>query len=89
MAVEKNDSANQQIDTSQPKILRGLKLLGQHLVPTVQCEHPDDPERTITVNAEDYDPDIHGDKIDKIPKRKKKASKKKASKKKGESEDDE
>jgi len=82
MAVEKNDSANEQINTTQPRVLRGLQLSGVKASPTVTCEGPEGG-RQMVVNVEDYDKSLHGPKIaaEKLPARsssKKKASKKKA-----------
>lgn len=81
--TEHSNSSNQQIDTNQPKPLRGLTLRGVKILPTIQCEGLDG--EPITVNEEDYDKELHGKKCaaNKLPKRgKKKASKKKASTKK-------
>lgn len=82
MPDEEVASANQQIDTKQPRVLKGLKLSGVHKVATVQYKRESDG-KICTVNADDYDREIHGPKITKkkIPARKK-AAKKKGKKKK-------
>lgn len=81
--TEKEINVNQQIDTTQPRPLRGLKIRGVKEVPTVNTvlkgEGPDGVDRYLTVNEEDYDKKKHGEKVDKLPSRKK-ASKKKAKK---------
>lgn len=87
MAEQAANAANQVIDTSQPKPLKGLKLRGVKSVPTVKTVikggGPDGEDLFMTVNEADFDKEIHGEKVTKIPKRsKKKVSKKKAGNKK-------
>ncbi len=77
-----NQDSNQQIDTNQPKVLRGLVLRGVKTNKTVKCEGLDG--NGCVVRIEDYDKKLHGPKADseKLPTRvSKKASKKKAAKK--------
>lgn len=80
MADSMANAANLDINTTQPRPLRGLKLRGVKKMETVRCELPG-TDRIITVRVEDYDREKHGPKVkaDQLPKR---ASKKKAPKKK-------
>lgn len=83
--AEVSTNANIDINTAQPKPLRGLQLRGVRETEQVTCEHTDADgnKKIIKVAADVWDRDIHGPKIDaeKLPARsssKKKASKKKA-----------
>lgn len=82
--AEVTTNANLDINTSQPKPLRGLKLRGIKETEQVTCEHTDADGNTkiIKVAADRWDKKIHGPKVDedKLPARK--AGKKKAPKKK-------
>jgi len=86
MADSLANAANLDINTTQPKPLRGLILRGRKKIETVRCELPGGNGRIITVNVEDYDKEKHGPKVaaDQLPKR---ASKKKAPKKKAKAAD--
>ncbi len=69
-------SAN--INTSQPTVLKGLKLAQRNLE-TVKVAHPHDDSRLMTINKDDYDEGTHGPILkDKLPTRKKKVKKKAA-----------
>lgn len=77
-------NANLDINTTQPRPLRGLKLRGVKTMETVECLHTNaaGDERVIRVRKEDYDKSIHGPLKDQISKRKSPASKKAPAKKK-------
>lgn len=82
MSDENVNAANQIINTTQPKPLGGLIIRGQKHPKTIKTvirgkDGADD--RFLTVNEEDYDKSLHGEKIDKLP-TKKKSSKKKTTK---------
>lgn len=70
---------SQQIDTSQPTPLKGLKIRGVKKVATVRVKHPVDDDRIMVINKADYDEEKHGPIVEeKLPVRKK--AKKKAKK---------
>lgn len=73
-------NANLDINTAQPKVLRGLKLRGvkTHELITCKTKNNAGEDRYIKIREEDYDKELHGEKVDKIPSRKK--AKKKAAK---------
>ena len=64
------NAANQVIDTSQPKPLRGLKIRGVKKIKTILCQK--DEDTVIRVNEADYDKSLHGPKLasEKLPTRK-------------------
>lgn len=74
------NAANQIINTTQPTPLRGLVLRGVKEIPTINTVkkegNPDGSDRYMIVNEADYDKKLHGEKVDKIPSRKKKPKKK-------------
>jgi hypothetical protein len=75
---EEQTSTNQVINTTQPRPLRGLKLRGVKKIPTIETVKkgagPDGEDLYMTINEEDYDKELHGEKVDKLPTRGKKAS---------------
>lgn len=80
MAEDKSaNAANQHIDTNQPRPLRGLVLRGVKTNNLIPCKKMDENgnEVTLLVNEADYDRDEHGEKLDKLPTRKKAPAKKK------------
>lgn len=84
MAENAANAANQVIDTNQPRPLNGLKLRGVRMNKTVATlkrgAGPDGEDVEMIVKESDYNKELHGEKIDKLPARKKVAKKKKVAK---------
>lgn len=69
-----NSSQSSTINTSQPTVLKGLRL-GTHAVETVSVEHPNEEGEIMTINKADYDEGVHGPIVKpKLQKKKKKVS---------------
>lgn len=74
--ADEDTSVNQQINTTQPKPLKGLVIRGHKTIPTIQTVKKgagaDGEDLYMIINEEDYDKKLHGEKVDKLPSRGKK-----------------
>ena len=79
MADEIANAANQLINTTQPIPLRGLKLRGVKKTTEITCVKKgigaNGEDVYLKVREEDYDKELHGEKVNKIPSRKKRKKK--------------
>lgn len=74
--MEISNASNQVIDTNQPRNLKGVQLRGVKQNVTIRTKkiiHGE--ERIMIVKEEDYDKALHGEKVDKLPIKKKVAKK--------------
>lgn len=71
MAKVQSKKAEEVVDTSQPKVLKGLQLTGVQKTKTVEIVHPSNPKKTVRIAKEDFDPEVH-EKVEKEVVRKRK-----------------
>ena len=81
-------SSSQIVNTTQPTPLKSLVIRGVKKIPTIKTIKkgggPNGDDLIMIVNEEDYDKELHGEKVDKLPTRGKKAAAAEASDKKEE-----